>query len=321
MGLLSSGILFLDKHNQISAAGKNCCTFSVFNDNSNQLFSLPFKNIHNLLNNHGISHIGLFVPFNNTYHLVVNHGFDFDTTLQSKSSLNFWLGAIGENPEENTWYQETASSLDSFLQLFSLKDRDNISMLHLKFCNIGKTKNCIIIATQPNTQELITDHILNSIDDNWEILADAFKPIINRFVEALSVDEMDRLIDDKDELIERCLSDDLKGNMYSINLNRFIDELIIHNTKSDSFIISHFIVPELKKALDDTCICSKLSDNSIKLIVFSHFNLNISLFIEKIHFYLKPYFEENAINKIQIVSSGCTNETETLYKFITSAVY
>lgn len=319
MGLLSSGISYLDKQKQISTADKSCCTFSVSDDN-NQYFSFPFKNIHNILNSHGISHIGLFVPFNGTYHLVVNHGFDFGTTLQSKSSVNFWLGAIGETPEENTWYQQSASSLDSFLQLFSLKDRDTIAMLHIKFCTIGKTENCIIIATQPNTQELITDHILDSIDDNWQLLSDAFLPIINRYLEALSIEEMDRLIDDKDDLIERCLSDDLKGNMYSINLNRFIDELIIHNTKADSYIMSSFVFSELKKAFDDTCICARLPDNSIKIVAFSHFDLNLNIFTEKILFYLKPYFEENSLNKLQIVSAGSTNDTETLYRFITSPV-
>lgn len=319
MGLLSSGISYLDKQKQTSTADINCCTFSVSDDNSRHYFSLPFKNIHNLLNSHGISQIGLFVPFNGTYHLVVNHGFDFDTTLQSKSSENFWLGAIGEKPEENTWYQQSGTSLDSFLQLFSLKDRDAISMLHLKFCNIGKAQNCIIIATQPNTQELVTDHILSSIDDNWQILEDAFQPTVNRFVEALSIEEMDRLIDDKDELIERCLSDDLKGNMYSIYLNRFIDELIISNTKADSYIMTMFLFAELKKALDDTSICTRMPDNSIKLIAFSHFDLNLNIFKEKLFFYLKPYFEENSLVKMQIVPSGSTNDTETLYRFISSS--
>ena len=321
MGLLSSGISYLDKQKQTSTADNNCCTFSVSNDNSNQYFSFPLKNIHNVLNSHGISQIGLFVPFNGTYYLVINHGFDFDTTLQSISSSSFWLGVIGEKPEENTWYQQSGASLDSFLQLFSLKDRDTISMLHLKFCNIGKAQNCIIIATQPNTQELVTDHILSSIDDNWELLEEAFLPTVNRYIEALSIEEMDRLIDDKDELIEKCLSDDLKGNMYTIHLNRFIDELIIHNTKADSYIMSIFLFAELKKALDDTCICTRSSsENCIKIIAFSHFDLNLNIFTEKIYFYMKPYFEENAIQKIQIIPSGSSNDTETLYSFISPTV-
>ena len=89
------------------------------------------------------------------------------------------------------------------------------------------------------------------------------------------------------DLIERCLSDDLKGNMYSIKLNRFIDELIIHNTKADSYIMCSFVFSELKKAFDDTCICARLPDNSIKIVAFSHFDLNLNIFTEKILFYLK----------------------------------
>ena len=107
--------------------------------------------------------------------------------------------------------------------------------------------------------------------------------------------------------------------MYSKYLNRFIDELIISNTKADSYIMTMFLFAELKKALDDTSICTRMPDNSIKLIAFSHFDLNLNIFKEKLFFYLKPYFEENSLVKMQIVPSGSTNDTETLYRFISSS--
>lgn len=319
MGLLSSGISYLTKLKQISTAESSCCTFSVSKDENDLYFSIPFKNIHNLLNKHGISHIGLYVPFNDNYNLIVNHGFDFETTLQSNSSINFWLSAIGENPEENTWYQQSAASLDSFLQLFSLKDRDNIAMLHLKFCNIGKTQNCIIIATQPNMYELVTDHILDSIDNNWNILTEAFLPIVDYYIEVQKLEETDKLLDDKDELFERCLTDDLQGNMITINMNRFIDELIIYNTKADSYIMIDFLFAELKKALDDTSICVRVSKMCIKLIAFSHFKLNMELFKEKLFFLLKPYIEISLLEKLQILFKGISKDTEVLFKFISVA--
>ncbi len=319
MGLLSTGISYLDKQNQISTAEKFCCTFSVYTDSNTQLFSVPFNKLHEMLNGHGVLQFGLFVPFNNKYYLVFNHGYNFETTLQSESSKNFWLGSIGEIPEENTWYQQTASNLESFLQLFSLEDRENIKMLNFKFCQIGKISNCIVIATQPNTHELVTDHILDSIDDNWQFFEDILKIITEKYIEAKNIEETDRLIDDKDDIFEHCLSDDLKGNMISINLHCFIDELIIHNTRADSFIMTYFLFSELKKAMEETSICVRVSNECIKIISFSHFKTNIELYKEKIFFQLKPFFEEPILEKLIISNAGIAKDTENFYRFISAA--
>lgn len=293
----------------LSTAESLRCT-SFFNEENTLLYNL--SSLHSLLNGLGILRFALCVPFNKKYEMIFNHGFNFETILQSSSSIDFWNGLFDEEIEENTWYSQSEPSIDSFLQLFSLEDREYISILHIKFFTFAQIPNCIVLITQQKKSPSITDYLLDSFDENFNNLQPNINFIVQKYISCIDKKiETDTLYD---KINDFC-NDDFVGLKIKIDTTKIFTSIIEKTNQSDSMILFLLFDSIIKKNIDETSVFYKKDFNTINLIFFSQKEEDFDLIVSNIKKSLQIDFF-HFINEIKFTNCGYSSDAEDLLAFM-----
>lgn len=316
MGLLSRSDSIQQRLGNLeSTADNTCCTFSNLQSNEKKLFEYPFKQLHNFFNSAGVAQFGFYLPFGKNYNLIFNHGYSFDTTLQSNCAFDFWHNACNCQLEENTWYTQDSQNIESFLQLFSAEDRENIEILHIKTVNIGDFKNCIVIASQQEKNESLTDHILDQIDDNFDYISEHLLNISKYYCDSkLSLEK--NTVFYEDDILEKCINRNLTCLMLKFNLSIFYDELCIHNTKTDSMILQNCFLKVFNDFVCENYFYAQQDFSHFNYLIFSNKKFNFSTFLKKFSAEIEKYFNQNELDKITFELNGFSKDCDEIMNFI-----
>ncbi len=265
MGLLQRCSDILERYNNMFVSFQN----------SKNTIPFSFQQLHRILNKFGVLHFGLYVPVDKHYTMFFNHGFDAQTLSQGDSSADFWFGTLGIVPEENTWYTQENQQLDSFLQLFSIKDREHISLLHIKFITLNSISNCIILVSQENTNQNETDNLLDFIDENFSELLPAIENILRFHLYTQKPEIINQFSSD---LIQENTNADLSGTMVNISFSNLIQFLRNSNPNPDIVQIITILSRLIKDHLPENSICIEYDSENLKLVLFSQNGICIEKF-------------------------------------------
>lgn len=324
MGLLKRGSDFqkVRKSGLLYTAEQIRCICLKSNTQKKQFAKDAFVNLHATLNSYGVLHFALLLPFKNQYRMIFNHGYTTETVYQSTSSKDFWQGSFlhaGDIIEENTWYSLEADTLESFLQLFSLEDREHISLLHCKFINNAQSAPVIIITTQQNKAPHITDFILDSIDDNFEEITPLMQKIIADTHDALNVLE-EPALEISDFIMDNCMQD-LTGYCINIFYDDFFNTLKEKSSLNDALNLKTILFATIKKSLDENSIMY-YKNQSPSVLTFAQDFSSIEendgkancaqIIFDKITNALKQIFEDELIQKLTF-STFTSNDADELF--------
>ena len=288
---------------------------SMFVSFQNSKNSIPFsfQELHQILNKFGVLHFGLYVPINKHYTMFFNHGFDAHTLTQGDSSADFWFGTLGITPEENTWYTQEDQQLDSFLQLFSVEDREYISLLHLKFITINNIPNCIILVSQENRNQCDTDKMLDFIDENFSELLPCIESILRFHLYTQKTVIINQFPAD---LIQENCNTDFCGTMTDISFSNLIQFMRNSHPNPDIVQIIMILSRLIKDHLSENSICVEHNSENLKLILFSQNGVCIEKFAKDMMNYLSDYFSNGEEKYISFSTEGTTYEPDELLNFL-----
>ncbi len=298
-----------------STADENCCTFSYLQSDEKKLFEYPFMRLHDFFISIGVAQFCFFLKYNKKYYLVFNHGFSFDTTLQSTCSSEFWSIACNCQLEENTWYTLESPNIESILQLFSAEDREKIQIAHVKSVNIGNFNECIIIASQSEKNAVLTDLILDHIDENFDYVSEHLLNI-SQFYEnsKLSLEKNTEFYED--DILEKCINNNFTCLMLKLDLSIFYDELCIHNTKTDSLILQNCLIKIFNDFIEDNYFFAQKDFSNFKYLIFSNRKFNFSTFLKKFSLEIEKYFSQKEIDKISFELNGFSKDCDEIMSFM-----
>ena len=175
------------------------------------------------------------------------------------------------------------------MQLFSAEDRENIKILHIKTVNIGDFKNCIVIASQQEKNEALTDHILDQIDDNFDYISEHLLNISKYYCDSkLSLEK--NTVFYEDDILEKCINRNLTCLMLKFNLSIFYDELCIHNTKTDSMILQNCFLKIFNDFVCENYFYAQQDFSHFNYLIFSNKKFNFSTFLKKFSAEIEKYF-------------------------------
>ena len=303
MGLLLRCSDILERYNNMFVSFQN----------SKNTIPFSFQELHQILNKFGVLHFGLYVPLNKHYTMFFNHGFDANTLVQGDSSADFWFGTLGITPEENTWYTQEDQQLDSFLQLFSIEDREHISLIHLKFMTLTDISNCIILITQENKNQNETDKLLDFIDENFSELL----PYIENILRFHLYTQKPRILNQyPTDLIQENTNADLCGTMTVISFSNLIQFMRNSNPNPDIVQIVGILCCLIKDHLPENSICIVHDSENLKLVLFSQNGVCIEKFAKDMMTYLSEYLSNGEEKFISFSTEGTTYEPEELLSFL-----
>lgn len=303
MGLLQLCSEILERYNNMFVSFQNAKNTIPFS----------FQVLHRILNKFGVLHFGLYVPFDKHYTMFFNHGFDAQTLALGDSSADFWFGTLGIIPEENTWYTQENQQLDSFLQLFSIEDREHISLIHLKFITLNNIPNCIILVSQENTNQNETDNLLDFIDENFSDLLPSIENILRFHLYTQKPEIINQFPSD---IIQENTNADLSGTMTNISFSNLIQFLRNSNPNPDIVQIITILSRLIKDYLPENSICIKYDSENLKLVLFSQSGICIEKFAKDMMTYLSDYLSNGEEKFISFSTEGTTYEPEELLNFL-----
>ena len=303
MGLLQRCSDILERYNSMFVSFQN----------SKNTIPFSFQQLHRILDKFGVLHFGLYVPVDKHYTMFFNHGFDAQTLIQGNSSADFWFGTLGFIPEENTWYTQENQQLDSFLQLFSVEDREHISLLHLKFITINNIPNCLILVSQENENQRDTDKILDFIDENFSELLPDIENILRFHLYTQKKDVINQFPTD---LIYESCNADLCGTMTYISFSNLINFLRNSTPNPDIIQIILILSRLIKDHLPENSVFVKQDSENLKLVLFSQNGVCIEKFAKDMINYLSDYFSNGEEKYIVFSTEGTTFEPEELLSFL-----
>lgn len=311
MGLLQRCSDILERYNKMFVSFQN----------SKNTIPFSFQQLHRILNKFGVLHLGLYVPIDKHYTMFFNHGFDAKTRSQGNSSADFWFGTLSsvqpelsaQKPEENTWYTQENQQLDSFLQLFSLEDREHIALLHIKFLTFNNIRNCIILVSQENKNQTETDTLLDFIDENFSDLLPHIENILKFHLYTLKPNIINQ---NPCDLIQENYNAELSGTMIDISFSPLIQSLRDSNPNPDIVQIILILSRLIKDHLPENSLCVEHDSENLKLILFSQNGVFVEKFAKDMMNYLSDYFSNGEEKRIVFSTEGTTMEPDELLKFL-----
>lgn len=293
-GLLRLAEKFLEKNNHTI-----CDSF---------ILDKPFYQFHNFSSELELFKTALFVPHNKQYTILFSHNLDNISIQKSVSSFDFWNGILSNS----SWVTFTDSALSSFSQFFSESDREMIKSINARWVSIGSQK-CIFLVCTSKSYEAI-DYV--SLDEVLPTLISELTQTVENYMPDSSL--QNDLFNEISCLIREGLKIYNKAHCFELSNDEILNSTLL--TKHEKKYILFELFCRMKFATVKPNICFLSNDHSLKLILFSHEDIDPDMYQMYLQQNLEEYFLPETLSAFIIKDKSVLTSNIDIENFLLTGV-
>lgn len=270
------------------------------------LFDKPFFKFHEFAEELGLFKTALFIPHKSMYKIIFSHGFDNVSIEKSESTMDFWDGTL----EGNSWIAFKGNSINIFSQFFSSHDSEKIQDIFIKRVPI-KSKNCIFLFCTQN-KNYLPDY--ESLDEVISQLFLTITPIISQYMPSNSL--QNDSYTSISSMIDIGLSEFKQANSFEISNSLFTESKVLNKNEIQYLLFLLFC--RIKFATLKPNICFLSNSHSIKIILFSHENIDSDMYEMYLLQNLQEYYTPDTLSYFSVKDHGVSTSKSQLESFLFS---
>lgn len=268
----------------------------------------PFYQFHNFSSELELFKTALFVPHNKQYTILFSHNLDNVSIQKSVSSYDFWNGILSSS----SWVSFSDSALSSFSQFFSESDRDAIKSINARWVCIG-LKKCIFLVCTSKSKETV-DYV--SLDEVIPSLISGLTKTVDNYMPDSSL--QNDLFNEISCYIRDGLKVFNKAHCFELSNDEIINSSILAKNEKKYIIFELFC--RMKFATVKPNICFLSNDHTLKLILFSHEDIDPDMYQMYLQQNLEEYFLPETVSAFVIKDKNVLTSNIDIENFLLTGV-